>query len=312
MLLEEYNVAEVSFSTLQENIESLIEFAASPVTVEVDMTILEAENDAAVSKAKDNFFKKIVDQVKAFLVKFAENVKHFVAKVKVAIADKGNKAMKKLLADSKKVLKRNITVKEIEYKGQKGPGLLSSVFDDIVEDSKAQVAAIKKAVDSNDLSDFEEADKMTDKDIDEAIKTMNEDLLSSDIVKGIEVKAGTTVKAAYDVHVEQYVGWASKKVADIQACYNASKSMLADLEKGLKKTQSFEKGLKKEEGSNATWGDGESINKMLSGVRKCSMSTMRSDTAVLNCAFKVLSLGVSNSAKIALAAGAEKKEKEEA
>ena len=292
MLLEKYNATDTTFSAIQEGIESLIEFVNSDVTISVDMSILEAENEEAVVKTKENFFKKIAEKVKAFVVKFAESVKNFIAKCKVAVADKGNKALKKVLADSSKEIKRPIKLKELEWKGQKGPGIIKGVWEDVVSDVKKYTVSLKSIIDGNDASKF------VDSDFEEKVKTLSEDISTSDVAKLQDIKAGEKVSAVYDAYVAQYTDWASDSISDIQACYKSAQEMLASFNKGLKET------------NKGAFG-GKDISDAISAINKLATSIMRADTLLLNAAFKILSVGVANSVKIAAAAGAVKAEKEE-
>lgn len=284
--LEEKSYENDTFSNVAACLESLTSFANEEVNFEMVITLEEAESGSIKDKAAKlgatvkKTIHNLIEKLTNFITKIKEAVKRFVAKAKTVIAQKGNEALKKMVATDEYVTGKAINLVYFESaKGLKGKELINDIFSQV---NKALTKATNVA---KSYSLDQETIEMGD-DITNVIKAFSEDFAKSKMAKTREVGAIQSVKGVYKQYIAPYLDATNKMIKDVEEAEKEALDACNAVIKELKKAE-----------------NGKSVNAAsISAVSKLSTQIMQLTTATLNFAMSVLTVTAKNSAKLALCA----------
>lgn len=277
-LLEEFKQEEIlaneTFSSLASYLESVTDFVNEEVDFNVTISLEEAvsgeikDKAAKISASAKKAVDALIAKLEGFVEKVKDALKKYVAKAKATIANKGNEAMKKVLASNEAKLGKEIKLQLIK------PADLSGLYKKLNAAADNCVAAAKSR---NGEVIVSAATKGT-------IKAFSADI--SAIAKD-ETKNGDSVKAVYNDYVGNILEWLNAAISILTKKTDEAQKCAKEGIKELKK-------IKDEEGN----ADTQTIAR-LSDAYSCAMKI---STYAFNFMFGVLTIATKNSAKIALAA----------
>lgn len=276
---EEEKFSNVTFAEMGSILESLTEFVNEEVELTVEISLQEAEDETIKDKAGkigaavSKHASALVEKLKQFITKISDAVRAFVAKARKTIADCGNVALKKMLANRKMTLAKPVKL--------------------VVYDENAIKPLFKKANDAVEAVNkiwgtFEIGGNIADvpSEVESAREAFKQKLDKSSLGKVEEHGKGVSVNATYDKYVGKLLKLVDENIKPIQSG--------ADKAKAAAKSTIAK--LKKSGNANA----GADISK----VSALASAAMQMNTYAINFAASVLSIATKNAAKIALAAGA--------
>ena len=272
MLLEDYNaeqeIANATFASIAENVNAIHDLIAEDVTLDFSVA-LESSSDVnalkeAAEEAKKNAFTKLGERLKTVFEKLVTEAKKILQKALIAAANKGNEAMKKLISEKAK------TKKEVKLKT---PTIGDANTKGGVEKINAVINALKKFLKDFDASKAAQSGFGTNAQADALDAAFKDSKVET---KDLVEPAGKGVSELYNLYAAPYI----EKVD-----YRDFNKTINDAANDAKKVAEVLKGSKLEESS-----------------KDAAMRLMKAGSALVNFNFQVLSIGVANAAKIALAA----------
>lgn len=283
--LEEKSYENDTFSNVAACLESLTSFANEEVNFEMVITLEEAESGSIKDKAAKlgatvkKTIHNLIEKLTNFITKIKEAVKRFVAKAKTVIAQKGNEALKKMVATDEYVTGKAINLTVFESNGLRGKGLINNIFSQ-VDKALAKATNVAKSY-SLDQETIEMGDDITN-----VIKAFSEDFAKSKMAKSDPVGAIQSVRGVYKQYIAPYLDATNEMIKGVEKAEKEALDACNAVIKELKKAE-----------------NGKSVNAAsISAVSKLSTQIMQLTTATLNFAMSVLTVTAKNSAKLALCA----------
>ena len=293
-LLENYfaeeQYANDTFAGISSCLESLTAFVNEDVNFEATISLTEAENGtikdkaATIGRAAKAGLDKLVEKIKAFVGKIREAVHRYVTKAKIVIAQGGNEAIKKIIANNDYKVGKDIKVKTISSNGKEGSTLTDYIYKEAL--ASAGKIYISAANSAESLANGETEIKI-DRDS-QILDTLKEDITSSNVASDVTLAAadGITVKSVYPKYVGQYLDSVKKYLPAVESTIKDAQNNCNKIIKSLKKAK-----------------DGDKVNaSAITEVSSIIGDLMKMSTYIVNYSMSILTLATKNSAKLALAA----------
>lgn len=286
-LLEEYfeeeSNSKITFEELGNVLESLTEFVNEDIQVNVEISLQEAEEESIKDKAAKvgGAIKKAIEaliaKINQFIEKITDAVKKLVAKAKVTLAQGGNKAMAKIVADNKYKASKDIKLLQLKGGQEVGVKLLDQALKAIA-DTNRQISAIT----------FENGAGEVPASVEKVTAAFAQKVEKSSIVTEVTVKQGDSIKAAYNKYCAKDIKSINDAVSKLATAVGSTKQAQGTASKVLK-------GMENK----------EVTSDKLASVSKLVTASMKINTYAVNYASSLLGILAKNSAKLALAAVAE-------
>lgn len=280
-----------TFFNISSYLESLTAFVNEDVNFEATISLNEAEDgavkdkSATFGKAVKAGIRKLIEKIGSFIAKIKEAVHRYVTKAKIVIAQGGNKAIKKIIANNDYKIGKDIKLKTISFTGKEGASLTDYIYKEALASAgKIYTSAANAA---QDLADGKkEFTVVRDTQI---LDTLNVDIAASNVAKDTTISAADniTVKSIYPKYVGDYLDCVKQNLPAVESTIKDAQNKCNQIIKFLKKAENG--------GQNAN-------SAAITQVSAIVGDLMRISTYIVNYSMSILTLATKNSAKLALAA----------